>query len=349
MRGVVARRGRLVVEELPDPVPGPEDALVALRACGICGSDLHTLAHADALPAVEVAAGVESRFRPERDFYLGHEWVAEVLEVGSAASGSAAPGDRVVSIPYLVRGLDLVPLGFSNDDYAGYCERFLLTGALCRRVPNGLEDRRAALTEPMAVGLHAVNQARLERGDVAAVIGCGPIGLAVIAWLRRRDVAPIVATDYSARRREVAAALGADVVLDPAVDPPFASMPPAALGRPMVVFEAVGVPGVLDDLVATVPAKARLVVAGVCMQPDTIRPLLAVVKELSLQFVFGYDQEEFDETLRDLAEGELDVEPMLTGRVGLDGVAPAFEELVRAEDQVKVLLEPGGPDRPAAW
>ncbi len=349
MRGVVARRGRLVVEELPDPVPGPDDALVRLRACGICGSDLHTLAHADALPAVEVAAGVEARFRPERDFYLGHEWVAEVLDVGSAAGGAVAPGDRVVSMPYLVRGLDLIPLGFSNDHYAGYCEQFLLTAALCRRVPNGLDDRRAALTEPMAVGLHAVNQARLDSNDVVAVVGCGPIGLTVIAWLRHRGVEPIVATDYSARRRAVAAALGAHLVLDPAAGPPFASMPPETLGRPMVVFEAVGVPGVLDELVATVPVRARLVVAGVCMQPDTIRPLLAVVKELSLQFVYAYDQEEFDETLRALAEGELDVEPLLTGRVGLEGVAPAFEELARAEDHVKVLLEPGGPDHPAGW
>jgi threonine dehydrogenase-like Zn-dependent dehydrogenase len=73
------------------------------------------------------------------------------------------------------------------------------------------------------------------------------------------------------------------------------------------------------------------------------------VKELSLRFVYGYDQEEFDETLRALAEGDLDVEPMLTGRVGFDGVAPAFEALARAEAHVKVLLEPGGPDRPTPW
>jgi len=349
VRGVVARRGRLVVEDLPEPTPGEDDALVSLRACGICGSDLHTLAHADALPSVATAMGMEGRFDPEQDYFLGHEWVAEVLEVGRNAPSSVQPGDRVVSVPYLVRGLDLIPLGFLNDDYAGYCERFLLTAALCRTVPNGLDDRRAALTEPMAVGLHAVNQARVEPGDAALVIGCGPIGLALIAWLRARNVEPIVASDYSPRRRRLAAELGAHVVHDPATEPAGAAAVRAAAAKPLVVFEAVGVPGVLDELLASVPARSRLVVAGVCMQPDTIRPLLAVVKELALQFVYAYDNDEFDATLRALADGELDVAPLLTGRVGLDGVAAAFDELGHADQHVKVLVEPGGPITPTAW
>jgi threonine dehydrogenase-like Zn-dependent dehydrogenase len=349
VRGVVARRGRLVVEDLPEPTPGEDDALVALRACGICGSDLHTLAHADALPAVATAMGMEGRFDPDRDYFLGHEWVAEVLDVGRNAPAAVRPGDRVVSVPYLVRGLELVPLGFSNEHYAGYCERFLLTAALCRPVPRGLDDQRAALTEPMAVGLHAVNQARLEPGDAAAVIGCGPIGLALVAWLRARNVEPILASDFSARRRALAAALGAHVVHDAATEPAGEAAVRAAAGRPLVVFEAVGVPGVLDDLLATVPARSRLVVAGVCMQPDTIRPLLAVVKELSLQFVYAYDNDEFDATLRALADGELDVAPLLSGRVGLDGVAAAFDELGRADQHVKVLVEPGAPSTPTPW
>ena len=340
----MARRGRLVVEDLAEPVPAADDALVALRACGICGSDLHTLAHADALPAVAAASGMEGMFRPEVDYFLGHEWVAEVLELGVDVEGVAlAPGDRVVSVPYLVRGPTLVPLGFSNDHYAGYCERFCLTAALCCRVPNGLDDGRAALTEPMAVGLHAVNQARLQPGDAAAVIGCGPIGLALIAWLAARGVEPIVASDYSPHRRAVAAALGAHLVHDPADEPTGVVAPRVATGRPLVMFEAVGVPGMLDELLATVPPRTRLIVAGVCMQPDTIRPLLAVVKELHLQFVYAYDGDEFADTLRAIAEGVLDVTPLLTGRVGFDGVADAFAVLARADEHVKVLVEPDGP------
>jgi threonine dehydrogenase-like Zn-dependent dehydrogenase len=342
VHGVVARRGRLLVAELPEPTPVGDDALVAMRACGICGSDLHTLAHADALADVAAAVGIDDSFRPDDDYFLGHEWVAEVLDVGPDGDSAVRPGDRVVSVPYLVRGATLVPLGFSNDHYAGFCERFLLTSSLCRRVPDALDDRRAALTEPMAVGLHAVHQARLDPGDAALVVGCGPIGLALVAWLRARGVAPVVASDYSPRRRAFAAALGADVVHDPAAGPAADAAARAAAGRPLVVFEAVGVPGVLDGLIATVPAKTRVVVTGVCMQPDTIRPLLAVVKELGLQFVYAYELDEFDATLAALADGSLDVDALVTGTVGLAGVDGAFTELGRADTHVKVLVEPGG-------
>jgi threonine dehydrogenase-like Zn-dependent dehydrogenase len=347
VRGVTARRGGLVVEDLPEPTPDVGDALVALRACGICGSDLHTLAHAESLAAVAEAMGDPGAFRPEEDYFLGHEWVAEVLELGpGAADVGVRVGDRVVSVPYLVRPETLVPLGFSNDFYAGYCERFLLTAALCRRVPNGLDDAHAALTEPLAVALHAVEASGIEAGDSALVVGCGPIGLALLACLRARQVEPIVVADYSATRRAQAAALGAHLVHDPALGPAVDAWRDAAGARPLVVFEAVGVPGVLDDLLATVPPQTQIVVAGVCMQPDTIRPLLAVVKELRLHFVYAYREDEFDAALRALAEGELDVGPLVTGRVGFDGVADAFAELRRADEHVKILIEPDGPAVP---
>jgi threonine dehydrogenase-like Zn-dependent dehydrogenase len=281
---------------------------------------------------------LEDVFRSDDDYFLGQEWVAEVLEVGPGTEDApVAPGDRVVSVPYLVRDITLVPLGFSNDHYGGSCEQFLLSSALCRRVPNGLEDARAALTEPMAVGLHAVNQAHLEPGDSALVVGCGPIGLAIVAWLKARGVEPIIAADYSSARRALAATLGAQLVPDPTEVDPFEAARPVTAGRPLVVFEAVGVPGVLDYLVERVPPRSRIVVAGVCMQRDTIRPLLAVVKELNLQFV-----DEFDVALRALSEGDLEVAPLLTGWVGFDGVAGAFEALGAAE-HVKILVEPNGP------
>jgi threonine dehydrogenase-like Zn-dependent dehydrogenase len=114
-------------------------------------------------------------------------------------------------------------------------------------------------------------------------------------------------------------------------------------GRPVVVFEAVGMPGMLDELIATVPPRTRVVVTGVCMQPDTLRPLLAIVKEVALQFVYAYTPDEFTETLRALADGELDVASLVTGRVGFDGTAEAFERLRRAERHVKVLVTPDGP------
>jgi threonine dehydrogenase-like Zn-dependent dehydrogenase len=343
MRAVVAREHRLVVDEVSEPVPMSGDALVAVRACGICGSDLHTLDHAEHLVAVAAALGSDLDFDPSADYVLGHEWCAEVLDLGPGTEAAVAPGDLVVSVPYLVRGETLLPLGFVNDAPGGFAERMLLTAALCVRVPNGLDHRRAALTEPMAVALHAVNRADIQPGDTAVVIGCGPIGLALITWLAARGVALIVASDLWARRRALAAALGAHVVVDPTDEPVVDAWRRADGLSPLVVFEAVGVPGMLDQAIFAAPTGSRIVVAGVCMQPDTIRPLIAIVKELDLRFVYAYTEAEFSDTLRSLAEGVIDVSPLVSGTVGLEGVAAAFDALRAADHHVKVLVEPGGP------
>jgi threonine dehydrogenase-like Zn-dependent dehydrogenase len=168
------------------------------------------------------------------------------------------------------------------------------------------------------------------------------VGLAVIAALRLAKVEPIVAADFSPRRRELAATLGAHVVVDPATSAVWDHRP---AGRPPVVFECVGVPGVLDQVMAAAPRGARIVVVGVCMEPDTIHPLIGIVKELNLQFVLGYTADEFAATLRHIAEGEIPATPLITGHVGLDGVPRAFEELASPERHAKILVHPQGrPD-----
>jgi threonine dehydrogenase-like Zn-dependent dehydrogenase len=346
VQAVVARRRQLFVEEIDDPVPGPNDVLVAVRACGICGSDLHTLDHAEHLAEVGAAMGADLAFDPQADYVLGHEWCAEVLELGpgdASIEPPIKPGDLVVSVPYLLRGEALIPLGFSNELPGGFAERMLLSTALCLPVPNGLDHRRAALTEPMAVGLHTIARAGLRDGDAAVVIGCGPIGLAIIAWLAARGVETIVAGDFSEQRRALASAMGAHEVVDPRAEPVVDAWRRVDGLRPLVLFEAVGVPGMLDQAVFDAPARSRIVVAGVCMQPDTFRPLIAVIKELDLHFVYAYDADEFAATLRSIAEGEVDVTPLITGTVGFEGVADAFTTLRRADKHVKVLVEPDGP------
>jgi threonine dehydrogenase-like Zn-dependent dehydrogenase len=344
MQAVVARDRGLVVAEVEEPEPQTGEVLVAVRACGICGSDLHTLDHAEHLVEVGEAMGADTGFDPAADYILGHEWCAEVLDLGPGTEAAVAPGDLVVSVPYLVRGDRLIPLGFVNELPGGFAERMLLGAMFCLTVPNGLDHRRAALTEPMAVALHAVNRATLADGDSAAVIGCGPIGLAIIAWLRARGVGTIVASDLSARRRALAEELGAHVAVDPGQEPIIDAWRRVDGSSPLVVFEAVGVRGMLDRAIFAAPNGARIVVAGVCMEPDAIRPLIAIVKELDLRFVYAYSVEEFAQTLRAIAEGELDVTPFISATVGLGGVADAFADLRRADHHVKVLVEPGaGP------
>jgi threonine dehydrogenase-like Zn-dependent dehydrogenase len=209
-------------------------------------------------------------------------------------------------------------------------------------VPNGLSATHAALTEPMAVGLHAVNRSGLQAGDGAVVVGCGPVGLAVIAALRLHGIAPIVAADLSPARRGLAATMGAHEVVDPATETAFTAWNRVGGGRTMAVFEAVGVPGMIDELLRVAPAQSRIVIVGVCMQPDSITPFYGIGKELNLQFVLGYTPEEFAASLQSIAEGAIDVAPMITGEVGIAGVPEAFDLLANPEQHCKILVVPDG-------
>ena len=245
-------------------------------------------------------------------------------------------------------------------------------------VPNGLSMDIAALTEPMAVALHAVRRSEIKKRDTAIVIGCGPVGLAVICQLKALGVATIVASDFSPGRRALAARCGADIVVDPAVDSPyekatgkgmvtdFSGLGELGLGsmeklrklpgwshiyravdalgaagpkRP-VIFECVGVPGMIDGIIAAAPLNSRVVVVGVCMGFDQLRPAMALGKEIDMRFVFAYTPLEFRDTLYMLADGKLDASPVVTGKVGLDGVAAAFEALGDPERHAKILVDP---------
>ncbi|ORV54220.1 alcohol dehydrogenase [Mycobacterium europaeum] len=337
MRAAVLRDGRMVYrDDVPDPVPEAGQVLVGVRACGICGSDLHFAAHgAHVLEMTErVARGAGGMHVDlNHDVFMGHEFSAEVLEAGPGTE-THPTGTLVTSLPVLLSAKGVEPIVYSNSTIGGYAERMLLSAALLLPVPNGLDFKHAALTEPMAVGLHAVNKSNVAPGETALVIGCGPIGIAIIAALRSRGVENIVASDFSPKRRELATAMGAHQTLDAGQGSPFDSVKPA------VVFEAVGVPGIIDDVLLRARPGTRLVVAGVCMQPDTVHPFFAIAKEINVQFCLAYTPEEFTDSLRALAEGDIDVSPLITGEVGLDGVGDAFDELADPERHCKVLVTP---------
>jgi threonine dehydrogenase-like Zn-dependent dehydrogenase len=378
MRAVVCHDADLEVLERPEPVPGRGQVRIEVLRCGICGSDLHARHGCDAWAELAARAGYDRFARSSEEIVFGHEFCGEVAEHGPGCRKGSPTGTRVVALPLLrgAHGVDTV--GLSKHAPGGYAEQMLVEESMMMPVPNGLGPDVAALTEPMAVAWHAVRRGEVRKRTVAIVIGCGPIGLAVILLLKAKGVRTVVASDYSPARRALATACGADVVLDPAHGSPFtavqgrghiADLPSALelavgtreklerlpigwwhawrLGETLgaapkhpVIFECVGVPGVIDSIIDGAPLLSRVVVVGVCVGVDQITPAMAINKEIDLRFVLGYTPLEFRDTLQMLAEGRVDPGPLITGTVGLDGVDAAFTALGSPELHAKILIDP---------
>ncbi len=353
----VLRRGRELVEgEIAEPVPQAGQVLAKTLVCGICGSDLHALHHLDHLLDLNRRAGAPDNVDPAADIVFGHEFSAEILDHGPGTSGALKAGTHVVSMPLAIGPQGVETVGYSNRFPGGFAERIVLQEDLLLPVPNGLSAEAAALVEPMSVGEHAVNQASPAADSVCLVIGCGPVGLAVIAALKRRGLGPVVASDFSASRRRMAERMGADIIVDPAQSSPhahwedfdvpanMASFGAASLSgrhrRDAIIFECVGVPGLIQNLIQSAPPTARLVVVGVCMEDDQFQPSLAITKQLRIDFSYAYDAAEFAATLHNIAEGHIDVQPLISGTTGRSGVADAFRALGEKDGPVKILVNP---------
>ena len=377
MRAVTCTHAQLDVVDLPDPTPRQGQVLIEVTRCGICGSDLHARHGFDTWADMAAQLGYDRFGRSDQPIVLGHEFLGEVAEYGPQTRGKLKPGTPVVALP-LLRGAEGVdPTGLSVHAPGAYAEQLLVEESLMLEVPNGLAPDVAVLTEPMAVAWHAVRRGEVSRKTVAIVIGCGPVGLGVILMLKAKGVETVVASDFSPGRRALATACGADVVVDPAAESPYTAAagrghllkaPDALelavetmdklarvpgwwhawnLGEKLgagpkfpVIFECVGVPGVIDDVVLGAPLFSRVVVVGVCVGTDQFQPAVAINKEIDLRFVLGYTPPEFRQTLHMLADGKVDPRPLVTGTVGLGGVDAAFTALADPEAHAKILVDP---------
>lgn len=345
MRAAILRQAHMVVEDLADLTPGPGQVLVEPLACGICGSDLHTVDHAHDMVEAAVAAGVASfaeGFDPEQDLVMGHELSCRVIGLGAGVTG-INEGDEFAAMPYLETPEGRVIPGYDNRFPGGYSSQMLLSPDALLPIPNGLDPDLAALTEPMAVGLHAVNESSITPDRVALVVGAGPVGLAIIAALAAAGIEAIIASDFSPTRRGVAMQMGAHQVVDPASESLIDAWRQNSDGiTPPVLYDAVGVPGMIDQLMVQAPSHSEILIAGVCFPPDSFRPSIGIYKHLSLRFVLGWTPEEFAQSLHDLAEGRIDGTKLITGRVNIDGVPQAFKDLADPEQHVKILVQPNG-------
>jgi (R,R)-butanediol dehydrogenase/meso-butanediol dehydrogenase/diacetyl reductase len=330
----------LAIETVPTPQAGPGELVLRVHHCGICGSDLH--------------ATQEGTFLVPNGTVLGHEFAGEIVESGAA---DWKVGDMVTALP-LFSCLECAPRGECKDGLGILCGRNRIVGLNLAtpgayaeyvkvsaretmRLPAQVKTREGATTEPLSVGLHAVHCGKVGIGDRVLVLGAGPIGLAVAIFARIAGARNVVVSEYAPARREAAGALGATAVIDPAREDVAEAFRKHAGGPPNVIFESVGLPGMIQKCVDMAGVQARVVVVGVCMHEDRFLPMIANFKEISIQFVMGYLRSDWRIVLDLLDSGRVDPRALITDEVSLAQLPAAFEGLRKPSTQIKILVRPG--------
>ena len=319
----------LAVESVPDPEPGKEEVVIRVARCGICGSDLHMTED----PAFGVKAGD----------ILGHEFAGEIVARGRDVAGLGV-GELVSVIP--MRGCGECATCRAGEPAwcssmrlqgGGYGEYAVTAAQQCVPLPASASLADGAIIEPLAVALHGVNLSGLARGDRVLVLGAGPIGLAVAFWARRHGAATVVVQDIVPYQEERALQMGATGFVSDREDPVAAGLR-ALGGLADIVFECVGLPGLIAQSVEMVRVKGTVVLLGLCTKPDTFVPFKALSREVRLQTSAFFTVEEYRASLDALNAGAAEPRYLVTGTVRLAEVPGEFEALRRRTHQCKVLI-----------
>lgn len=332
--------GRIEVQERPVPELGPDDVLVEVSHCGICGTDLHLV-----LERYARAGSI-----------LGHEWSGTVASIGREAGGWKI-GTRVVWNPSpacgecraCLRGRPSVCLRRGHSDLlafnGAFCHYVAVPAANLLAVPEGLDPRVAALVEPTAIALHAISLVSADldacaAGEQVLVTGAGPVGLLITAALRAQGVDRITVTDPSPARRLRAQAVGATSVLEPS------ELPSAPMGRPVeepyaVAFECSGRSAAAESALDQLDSAGVLVFVGTGSQAPELNHNRMIVLELSAIGTYNYDASGFGPALELLASGRLPTDLLVEGRdVPLSGVLAAMQDLADGSIPSKLLVAP---------
>ena len=321
----------LEFETLPDPTPDAGQVVVKVGRCGICGSDLHM---------TEDAA-----YGCKHGDVLGHEFAGEVVGLGREAEGLKI-GDLVSVIPLMSCGHCehcrkgevqwCAKFGLQGGGYAEYA---LTRPNQCVKLPVDVSLADGAIIEPLAVALHGVNLSGMKAGDKVLILGAGPIGLAVAFWARRMGAAKVAVQDIADFQRERALGMGADVfVVDP-VDP-VGSAEAGLGGKADIVFECVGISGLIDQAVQQVRNRGTILLLGLCTRPDTFNSFAMLQKEVRLVTSAFFTRGEYEAALDALAKGAIEPRLLVTDTISLEATPDVFETLKRRTGQCKVLISP---------
>lgn len=339
MKAAYIQNGQVHTGTMPDPVPGKGQALVRTHSCGMCASEQHFLhAGQSLIDLSRRMGGSYAALELGKPFVPGHEFVGEVLDYGPGSRRAVPVGRNVTSIPIMRAEGARAVIGFSHDCPGGYGELMLLDENIMFELPELFDDDHAAMIEPLAVGLEHARRGRPDKGDVALVLGCGAIGLGVIAGLKLMGVGPIVAADFHAARRDTAIRMGADIAVDPREGSPYA---PLSDGRvPNLIYECVGRPGMLSAVIEGAPFDGRIVMGGYCMEEESLHVFAAQNKRLNVQFAAGEEPQDMELAMRAIGDGRIDVSQWIGARVGPSGAAQALAEMSGPLAPVRVVIDP---------
>ncbi len=321
----------LVLSAQADPEPGEGEVVVRVARCGICGSDLHMTE--------------DSAYGIQPGDVLGHEFAGEIVALGKGAEG-LRPGDRVAVSP-------LKSCGHCEHCRKGevqWCRHFALQGGgyaeyavtrpnQCVRLPESASMVDGAIAEPLAVALHGVNLSGLKEGDKVLVLGAGPIGLAVAFWCRRKGASSVVVQDLVRFQEERALAMGA-TGFSAHPDDPVGDAVRVLGGKPDIVFECVGIPGLIAQAVEQVANRGTILLLGLCTRPDTFNSFAMLQKEVRLVTSAFFTRGEFESALDVLNAGAAEPRALVSSVISLAETPERFEALRQRTHECKVLIAP---------
>jgi len=323
---------QVAVQQVEAPVAGPDDVIIEVQQCGICGSDLAYVAMGGLL-----GPGVPMR--------LGHELSGTVVEAGSNVQ-HVVQGDRVVMNPEANGNR----IGNSGSE-GGFTPLLLIHGAAndpqaVTKLPDSLNWEQGALVEPLSVSMHGVHQGRVTAEDRAVVFGAGPIGLGVVLVLKYYGVKDIVVVDLSEHRLSVARALGAETFKADGGDLSAFLMErhgsAEVMGMPVsatdVYFEATGAGAVFEQIVNLSRMGARIVVLGVHKAPVEFDLINLLIRELTVTGSMAYPVE-FPQVIEMLTSGKVDPSVLVSHRFPLSEFNEAFQAAQDQAQAIKVLVD----------
>ncbi|MBZ9748489.1 NAD(P)-dependent alcohol dehydrogenase [Mesorhizobium sp. CO1-1-7] len=339
---VLEKKGELSLREIALPLDvGPDDVRIAIHTVGVCGSDVHYYTH-----------GAIGSYVVRAPMVLGHEAAGTIVEVGANVR-SLKVGDRVCMEPGVPNlSSRATKLGIYNVDpdvtfwatppVHGILAPYAVhPAAFTYRLPDNVSFAEGAMVEPFAIGMQAASRARIIPGDVAVVVGCGPIGIMIALAALAGGCSKVLISDFSAPKLTIAAQ--------------YAGIVPVNIGEQSlvdavaaatdnwgadIVFEASGSPKAFADLFDVVRPGGAVVLVGLPVEPVALNVPAAISKEVRIETVFRYANI-FDRALQLIASGKVDLKPLITGTYDFADSIKAFERAAEGNPQdvkLQILL-----------